>query len=122
MLEARIVTIQNYKEQPSVQHFWVYCSFCAAQKLYWPTTRQLVIADVLNCAMVTDDDLPREILASYRKDKSRYENDWMAPEGVTEPAPPAAEVAFILNMLAATSGVDPQPPLLRSYLPPHWSN
>ena len=39
MLEASIVTIQNYREQPDVRHFWVYCSFCATHKLYWPTVR-----------------------------------------------------------------------------------
>ncbi len=71
MLEASIVTIQNYREQPTVRHFWVYCSFCATHKLYWPTVRQIVLADVLDCKTVTAEVLPDEILASYRKDSSR---------------------------------------------------
>ena len=118
-LEARIVTIQSYREDPSIRHFWVYCNFCAAHKLYWPTVRQIMVADVLACASLTDDKLPDDVLASYRRDA-------VAPpdgaDGADEPAPAAVEVAFLLNMLAATAGVDPRHVPRESYLPSHWSN
>ncbi|MEA2704482.1 MAG: hypothetical protein QOD63_2427 [Actinomycetota bacterium] len=116
MLGAGIVTMQNYTVRPSLRLFCVYCSFCATQRLYWPTSRQLVLADVLDCAMVTDDDLPEEILASYSKDGS------LPTDRAEAPAPQAVEVTFILNMLAATSGLDPGTSSLRSYLPSHWAN
>jgi hypothetical protein len=116
MLGASIVTIQNYREQPTVRHFWVYCSFCATHKLYWPTVRQIVVADVLDCRTVTADVLPDEILASYRKESS------LPPDRAQAPAEPTTEVAFLLNMLAATSGLDPTTSRQESYLPPHWSN
>ena len=118
MLEANIVTIQNYREQPTVRHFWVYCSFCASHKLYWPTVRQIVVADVLDCRSVTADVLPDEILASYRKDSS----DSVPLARAQAPADPPSEVAFLLNMLAATSHLDPATSRQESYLPSHWSN
>jgi hypothetical protein len=115
-LEADIVTIQNYREEPSVRHFWVYCSFCATHKLYWPTVRQIVLADVLDCATLTDDELPDEIFASYQA------GALMPPAATDDPAPAAIEIAFLLNMLAATSRVDPRKSPTQSYLPSHWSN
>ncbi len=118
MLEASIVTIQNYREQPTVRHFWVYCSFCASHKLYWPTVRQIVLADVLDCESVTAEVLPDEILASYRKDSSRS----VPLARAQAPADPTSEVAFLLNMLAATSDLDPATSRQESYLPSHWSN
>lgn len=116
MLGASIVTIQNYREQPTVRHFWVYCSFCATHKLYWPTLRQIVLADVLDCRTVTADVLPDEIMASYRKDSS------VLPDRIQAPIEPTTEVAFLLNMLAATSDLDPATTKQESYLPSHWSN
>jgi hypothetical protein len=116
MLEASIVTIQNYREQPTVRHFWVYCSFCATHKLYWPTVRQIVLADVLDCRTVTAEVLPDEIMASYRRDSS------VPPDRIQAPIDPTAEVAFLLNMLAATSGLDQATSQQECYLPSHWSN
>jgi hypothetical protein len=126
MLEPGIVTVQNYRGEPAVRHFWIYCSFCDAEKLYWPTMHQIVLADVLDCAWRTDEDLPDDVLASYQEDSK------LPPDRVRRLGPPTTEIAFLLNMLAATSGDHPpaspplaSPPLAsppQSYLPPSWSN
>lgn len=115
-LEASIVTIQNYREQPTVRHIWVYCSFCATHELYWPTVGQIVLADVLDCRTVTAEVLPDEIMASYRRCSS------VPPDRIQAPIDPTAEVAFLLNMLAATSDLDQATSRQESYLPSHWSN
>ena len=116
MLGASIVTIQNYRDEPTVRHFWVYCAFCATHKLYWPTVRQIVLADILECKTVTADVPTAEVFASFRTDSA------VPPDRVHGPAEPTVEVAFLLNMLASTSGLDPLLPPGDSYLPSHWSN
>ena len=117
-LEAASVVLQRYRRQPWLRHFWVQCDVCASHKLYWPTARQMRLAEQLRCRTVTDELAPSDVTMSYARTKG-------LPMTRTRPAPvdiPYQELGFLLRMLAATSGPAPVKAPARSYLPAHWSN
>lgn len=121
-LEASNVVLQRYRRQPWLQHFWVRCDACAADKLYWPTARQIRLAAMLGCRVMVVPVANDEVSRAY---------------GRTNPMPtvsrgstvdiPRDELGFLLSMLAATSRLTDAASRLpggptRSYLPPHWAN
>ncbi|HEX7277108.1 MAG TPA: hypothetical protein VF244_07010 [Acidimicrobiales bacterium] len=116
-LEAGTVVLQRYRRQPWLRHFWVRCDACAAHKLYWPTARQVRLAERLQCRDALDDGAPADVRASYARSKGLP---------VTSRRPPLAildkEIGFLTSMLAATSGPRPAAGPVPSYLPAHWAN
>lgn len=118
-LEAMSVVLQRYRRQPWLRHFWVHCELCASHKLYWPTARQMRLAEQLRCRTVTDEAAPADVSASYVKSQGRL------PVTMGRGAPvkiPYQELGFLLSMLAATSGPAPVKAPAHCYLPAHWSN
>ncbi|MEA2901452.1 MAG: hypothetical protein QOH36_1339 [Actinomycetota bacterium] len=118
-LEAVSVVLQRYRRQPWLRHFWVHCELCASHKLYWPTARQLRLAEQLRCRTVTEEAAPADVSASYVKATGGL------PVTMGRGAPvkiPYQELGFLLGMLAATCGPAPVKAPARSYLPAHWSN
>ena len=120
-LEAATVTLQHYRRQPWLRHFWVRCDVCVAPKLYWPTPRQVRLAALLKCHTVVDDVAPDNIVASYGR-SNRMPN--VSRRTVVDI--PNDELGFLLTMLAATTGGATEAPTgatrMLSYLPPHWAN
>jgi hypothetical protein len=116
-LEVGSVVVQRYRRQPWLQHFWVKCDACAAQKLYWPTPRQLRLATQLICATNVADDAPADVTAAYARSNRM-------PMVSGNPAADIRnrELVFLLWMLAATCGPNQAGWPARSYLPPHWAN
>gem|GEM_PF-5206330 len=115
-LGASSVVLQRYRRQPWLRHFWVRCDVCAAHKLYWPTPRQLRLAEALKCRASLGELAPSDVRASYEQSTGRPV-DRQGPVSF-----PAHELGFLLSMLAATSGPAPMRAPARSYLPAHWSN
>ena len=66
-LESESVVLQKYRRQPWLRHFWVRCDVCATHKLYWPTARQMSLAERLRCRTVTDESAPTDVTVSYAK-------------------------------------------------------
>ncbi len=116
-LEARSVVLQRYRRQPWLRHFWVHCDVCAAHKLYWPTLRQMRLAERLRCRTVTNESAPTDVSSSYAKSKGIPASGSGAPLVI-----PNRELGFLLQMLAATSGPAPGKAPTHSYLPASWSN
>ncbi len=122
-LETASVVMQRYRLQPWLVHFWVHCDVCAAHKLYWPSPRQLRLADRLNFRTVTDNEASDDVSACYAKLKG-----W--PAGSRRPAVAVAvavdilkaDLRFLLSMLAANSGPAPAGGPPRWHLPAHWAN
>ncbi len=116
-LEMGTVVLQRYRRQPWLRHFWVRCDACAAHKLYWPSTRQLRLAEALRCEASLNDVAPSEVTAAYARSKGLP---------VTRGRPPLAaldkELGFLRSMLAATSGALSATTPAQSYLPAHWAN
>ena len=114
------MVLQSYRRQPWLRHFWVRCDVCATHKLYWPTARQLDLAERLRCRTVTDESAPTDVTACYAKCKG-------LPLAKRQQAPlhiPNRDLGFLLGMLAVTCGPAPAPASVTalSYYPAHWSN
>ena len=118
-LETVSVVLQRYRRQPWLRHFWVHCELCASHKLYWPTARQMRLAEQLRCRTVTDEAAPADVSDSYAKSNGRLPVTMARGAQVTISN---QELGFLLSMLAATSGPAPAKAPARSYLPAHWSN
>jgi hypothetical protein len=116
-LEATSVVVQRYRRQPWIRHFWVLCDVCAAHKLYWPTTRQVRLADQLHCPTAVDDAAPDDVFRSYARSNGLPATDRRAPLVI-----PNADLGFLLSMLAATTGLTRAAAPVQSYLPAHWAN
>lgn len=116
-LEASTVVVQTYRRQPWLRHFWVRCDVCVAPKLYWPTARQVRLAERLHCQTAIDDVAPANVNASY----GRW-NRMPAVDRRLKVDLPNDELGFLLTMLAANFGPTPTTGLTKSYLPAHWAN
>ncbi len=116
-LEVRSVVLQRYRRQPWLRHLWVHCDVCAAHKLYWPTVRQMRLAERLRCRIVTNESAPSDVSASYARQKGVAGGGHGAPLRIYN-----RELGFLLGMLAATSGPTPAKAPTHSYLPASWSN
>ena len=117
-LESGSVVLQRYRRQPWLRHFWVRCDVCATHKLYWPTSRQLGLAERLRCRTVTDESAPGDVSACYARC-----NGLPVTQGRRAPVEILnQDLVFLLGMLAATSGPTPAKVPAHSYYPAHWSN
>ena len=119
MLESASVVLQRYRRQPWLRHFWVRCDVCATHKLYWPTARQMGLAERLRCRSVTDESAPRDVTACYARCNG------FSGAGSRQAAPLeilSRDLVFLLGMLCATCGPTPATVPAHSYYPAHWSN
>jgi hypothetical protein len=119
-LESGSVVLQKYRRQPWLRHFWVRCDVCATHKLYWPTARQMGLAQRLRCRTVTDESASTDVTACYARC-----NGHPVPVSVHRRPPLdilSQDLVFLLGMLAATSGPTPATVPAHSYYPAHWSN
>ncbi len=120
-LGSESVVLQKYRRQPWLRHFWVRCDVCATHKLYWPTARQMSLAERLRCRTVTDESAPTDVtscFARYNRHPVPVCGDRWAPVAILH-----QELVFLLGMLAATtSGPAPATVPALSYYPAHWSN
>jgi hypothetical protein len=119
-LGSESVVLQKYRRQPWLRHFWVRCDVCATHKLYWPTARQMSLAERLRCRTVTDESAPTDVTVCYARCNGFPLTD-------RRQAPLDSEIlhrdlVFLLGMLAATSGPAPATVPALSYYPAHWSN
>lgn len=117
-LEASSVVVQRYRHQPWLRHFWVRCEACVADKLYWPTARQVRLATLLKCPTNLADIPPASVARAYARSNRMPTVSHSSTVDI-----PGKELGFLLSMLAATNGPVPGSGApTRSYLPPHWAN
>lgn len=111
------MVLQRYRRQPWLRHFWVQCDACSGHKLYWPTARQLRLAERLNCRASVDEVAPTNVIDSYARTKGMPVTGRRAPLAVLD-----QDLGFLTSMLAATSGPTPVVVPVLSYFPAHWAN
>jgi hypothetical protein len=122
-LETDSVVLQQYRRQPWLRHFWVRCDVCAAHKLYWPTPRQVRLAERMACRVVLDEVAPGDVSDAYARSKGFRGLSRRAAVDI-----PNTDIAFLLSMLAVITGVAGTAATVRtgvptlSYLPASWAN